>query len=322
MWFTVVAQADVVQWTAPSSCPDDAAVEARIAELVDVSAAITPTLAVVSVHEGGFEVELTSTIDGETQRRTLTAPTCETVAEAAAAVIAVTIDPIAEPAADPVGEPPADDPASETASPVGVAPTVDRTQPDATRNTTARGVADEPTRRSTRRRPLEIGLHVQAGYGSAIAPRGSAVLGAGLSVGRRPWSLEAEARVWTPRTFDAADESFGARVTMGTAMVVGCLRPPSDRIEVPLCLGIEGGGERVAPNRLSDGRQRAYPWLAPLFRVGLRVRLNPFLGLVVRAEAAVPAFRAGILIDDFGVLWQTQSVSARVLAGLDFRWIR
>lgn len=308
IWF---GMADVVQWTAPASCPDDAAVEARIAALVEVSEAIAPTQAIVTEREGGFEVELVSTIEGETQRRTLTAPTCETVADAAAAVIAVTIDPVAA------------DPPSEVVPPVEVAPAtvVPKTAPTTT--TATRPADREPVPRTpNERRPLEIGLHLGGGYGSAIAPRGSGVLGAGLSVGRRPWSLEAEGRVWTPRTFEADSETFGARVFMATAMLVGCLRPPSDRVEVPLCLGVEGGAERVSPTRLVDGRVAVYPWFAPLLRVGVRVRVNALLGVILRAEAAVPGLRAAINIEGFGQLWQTQAVSARVLAGLDFRWIR
>jgi hypothetical protein len=298
---------DAVQWTAPASCPDDAAVEARIAAYVDVEANVSPTIATVVERADGFEVELVSTIDGETQRRTLAAPTCETLADAAAAVIAVTIDPLAT------------EPAAQEIPPPEVAPDV-AVQPPAI-NTT-RGMTPEPAIEDESRRPLEIGLRTGGGYGSAIAPRGSGVLGVAVSIGRRPWTIEAEARLWTPRTFEAADESFGARVIMGTAMLVGCLRPPSQRVEVPLCLGVEAGRQNVAPRELDAPVTRGYPWVAPLVRAGLRFRLNDLMGLVLTGEAAVPVVRAAIQIEGFGELWQTQAVSGRALVAIDFRWIR
>lgn len=312
-WFTVGSVADAVHWTAPASCPDDAAVEARIAAIVDAPDTTAPTIATVTEQDGTFAVELTSTIDGETQRRTLTAPTCETLAEAAAAVIAVTIDPIDEPAAEP--------PPSDTTPPVAVAPTVDRTPPPRERTTT-RGVPPPPPERATRRAPIEIGFNLEGGYASGLVPRGGGLVGTGVSVGRRLLSLELAARVWTPRSFAADGESFGARVLMATAMATGCVRPPSRRIEVPLCLGVEAGGERVTPRDLFEGRTAVYPWLAPLLRIGLRVPLTELVGVFVRGEAAVPIVRATINVDDFGVLWQTQAISARATAGLEFRWIR
>jgi hypothetical protein len=313
-WFTVASVADAVQWTAPGSCPDDADVEARIAAIVDAPDAIAPTIADVTELDGMFAVELTSTIDGETQRRTLTAPNCETLAEAAAAVIAITIDPVDDAASV--------DPSSETVPPVAVAPTVDRT-PAARERTGTRGVPPPPPEGARpERRPLQIGLVFEGGYASAIVPRGGGLVGSGVSLGRRLISLEVGARVWTPRSFSADGESFGARVLMATAMATGCVRPPSRRIEVPLCVGFEAGGERVRPLELLDARPTTYPWLAPLLRLGLRLPVTALVGVVLRGEVAVPLVRATTRVEDFGVLWQTQALSARATAGLEFRWIR
>ncbi len=304
-------EADVIQWTAPASCPDDAAVEERIAAFVDVPSEASPMTAIVVEKDGGFEVELVSTIDGEVQQRTLQAATCDALADAVAAVVAVTIDPTttstttvtteAQSTEETMAEPP---PEPETTEVRGsTAPPPD---------------ADPPTKK-----PLQIGLRVNGGWGGAIVPGGSGIFGMGTSIGRTQWSVELEGRLWLPRRFDVPRETYGALVTMGTVTLAVCARPLSrTRVEIPLCGGLEGGGMRAAPRGLDAPSTRTFPWVAPLLRLGLRVRLRDMVGLVLLGEAAVPVVRAAIRVDGAEPLRRTQAVSVRVLAGLDFRWIR
>lgn len=306
------AGVDVIQWNAQAPCPDDAAVEARIATYVDVAAASAPTQATVRQTADHFEVELVSTIDGEEQRRTLTAPTCETLAEAVAVVVALTIDP--EGASPPVDDevvPPA------VAAAVVVVP--------ATPVTTTRGERDEPpVAPLPARRPFEIGLRLGGGYGSAVAPVGSGIVGGALSLGRKPWSVELEGRLWIPRSFDEPDGRYGATVTLGTGAVIGCLRPPTRAVEIPLCFGIEAGSQRAKPQGLGleDQATRNYPWVAPLLRAGLRLRFADTVGLLLLVEGAVPLVKAGINVGGDPQLWATQAFSFRALAGFDIRWVR
>lgn len=303
--------ADVIQWTAPAVCPDDAALEARIATYVDVAAASAPTQATVRQTTEHFEVELVSTIDGEVQQRTLTAPTCETLAEAVAVVVALTIDPEGK-------APPPDD---EVVPPeVAAAAIVVRT-PMTTMTT--RGEREEPpVAPLPGRRPFEIGLRLGGGYGSAVAPVGSGIVGLALSLGRRPWSVEVEGRLWIPRNFDEPDGRYGASVTLGTGAVVGCLRPPTRAVEIPLCFGIEAGSQRAKARGLEDETARNYPWVAPLLRAGLRLRFADTVGLLLLAEGAVPLVKAGIDVGGEPQLWATKAFSFRALAGFDIRWVR
>jgi hypothetical protein len=305
----MAAQPDVIQWTAPASCPNDATVEQRILAFVDVETEASPMIATVVEIEGGFEVELVSTIDGETQRRTLQAATCETLADAVAAVVAVTIDPSTATT-------------TTTTTTTAVEPTA-TPEPPPTRPTVTRGVADAPpVAEPPARKPFEIGLRVGGGWGSAIAPSGSGIVGLAVSFGRKPWSLEAEGRLWIPRTFEASGEDYGARVTLGTAALAFCARPPTRVVEVPLCGGVEAGAMRAAPRGLEEASVAVYPWAAPFLRVGLRLRLRDAVGLLLQVEGAVPTVLASIDITGDDSLRTTQRVSARVLAGLDFRWIR
>ena len=57
--------ADTIRWTAPTSCPNDAEIERRIAAYVDVSGVTTVAEATVRAEPAGFLVDLVRTIDGE-----------------------------------------------------------------------------------------------------------------------------------------------------------------------------------------------------------------------------------------------------------------
>lgn len=84
-------------WSAPASCPDTAAVSARIDRLLGGPPKATDrrleAVATVEAIPRGFRLEITLTADGATSGRILQGAICESVADAAALVIALAFDP-------------------------------------------------------------------------------------------------------------------------------------------------------------------------------------------------------------------------------------
>lgn len=304
------AIAAAVQWEAPAECPDDAAVESRIGVLVGEPPVPTPATARVEKRGDRYDVELVTWIDGGSQRRELSATSCDALADAVAVVIAVALDPVETVVRVP--EP------TRTATQTAPSEEGTRGTADATRTAKVRGP----------RKPLRFGLGVAAGYGSGVARNGSAITQLGFELGRRGWAVQLDARLWLPRTVTSEDPRGAARVLLGTFGVLGCGRAVlgrRGRVELPACAGLELGGLRAqgrSPLRIAG--PQSYPWVAPRVKVGLRVELGRGVGLAAGAEGAVPVARALVNVGgvDPGTLWSTRAVSIRVMLGLDLRWWR
>ena len=295
-----------VQWEAPAGCPDDAAVESRIAALVGDPTIVTPATAKVQQRGDRYEVELVTWIDGGSQRRALAATSCDALADAVAVVIAVALDPIQ---------------AAETPRIVQTTTEVAAIGTTTTRTSTP----SLPERVRAPKSPLYFGLALAGGYGSGIAPGGHGIVHLGLALGRRAWSIELDARVWPRREFERGDPPVRTRVTLGTAGLLGCGKGVFGRVELPVCAGLEVGGLRArGPDLLGGESPRNYPWIAPRARIGLRVLLGRGVGIWTAAEGAVPLARAVLHVGGATdqVVWRTQPASLRVMLGLDFRWVR
>ncbi|HWB76800.1 MAG TPA: hypothetical protein VG755_17660 [Nannocystaceae bacterium] len=295
-----------VQWEAPPGCPDDAALESRIAALVGDPTIVTPATAKVKQVGDRYEVELVTWIDGGSQRRELAATSCEALADAVAVVIAVALDPVEAAETPRIVE------ATEVAA-VGI--TTTRTPTPAL-----------PERVRAPKSPLYFGLALAGGYGSGIAPSGHGIVHVGLALGRRAWSIELDARVWPRREFVRGDPAVRTRVTLGTVGLLGCGKGVFGRVELPVCAGVEVGGLRArGPELVGDAAPRNFPWIAPRARIGLRVLLGRGVGIWTAAEGAVPLAQSelhvGVGADD-RIVWSTQPASLRVMLGLDFRWVR
>lgn len=294
-----------VQWEAPPGCPDDAALESRIAALVGDATIVTPATAKVQQHGDRYEVELVTWIDGGSQRRALAATSCDALADAVAVVIAVALDPIQ---------------AAETPRIVQSATEVAAIGTTTTRTSTPAA----PERVRAPRSPLYFGLALAGGYGSGVAPSGHGIVHLGLALGRRAWSIELDARVWPRREFDRGDPPVQTRVTLGTVGLLGCGKGVFGRVELPVCAGVELGGLRARAPELRDETARNYPWIAPRARIGVRVLLGRGVGIWTAAEGAVPLAQAVLSVGGAAdpVVWRTQPASLRVMLGLDFRWVR
>lgn len=307
---------DLIEWSAPPECPDDAELERRVADAVERSDGSSMATAVVQRVEDRYVVDLVTEIDGEAQHKHLEATDCDGLADAVAVVVALTLDPAPDAPAAEGGDAATQqsiDAAAVTPEPPAVV--------DASSRRT-RGVATPPPTDAAPERigdRFELGLRIMGGYGSGLAPRGGGVVSTALSIGRDVWSVELEGRLWTPRDIRSASGDFGATMLLGTVGVAGCLRPRTRVVEVPLCLGLEGGAARARGHDLLGAATVFYPWAAPLLRVGLRARIAAGVGFVAAVEAAVPIRRPVVAVGGSSPLWSTPAVSARVLVGLQFR---
>ncbi len=313
------AAPDLVVWSAPPECPDDAEVERRVADAVERTDATSTASAEVQRVGDRYVVDLVTEIDGAAQHKHLEATDCDGLADAVAVVVALTLDLAPE-------QVESDD--TQTTSQRGdevdaatVTPTT--TTPVATVSRRVRGAPADATTASDRTRlgqRFELGLRIMGGYGSALAPRGGGVVSTALSIGRWRWSVEVDGRLWTPRDIRSPSRDFGATMLLGTVGVAGCFRPRTRAVEIPLCLGLEGGAARARGHDLLGATTAFYPWAAPLLRVGLRARIAAGVGFVAAVEAAVPIRRPIIAVGGASSpLWSTPAVSARILLGLQFR---
>lgn len=91
------AQTMTVSWSAPSSCPSQSELLRRIASVIEPARWPSDLRASASVTENGlrFRLELAIDVAGRRAQRSVTARTCEAVAETAAWLIAVSMDPAA-----------------------------------------------------------------------------------------------------------------------------------------------------------------------------------------------------------------------------------
>lgn len=304
--------ADRIEWRAPDECPDDAAVEARIGAMLGTTEVVTePAVADVDGELGSYTVELATDIDGARQARTLRAPDCAVLAEAVAVVVAVALDPVAvvetELASDaqrvPVDVPSPSEPRRE----FGLTPAP---------STVAR------TSAPARRRKWSFGSRVAGGYGLGTAPGGTGLVGLALYAETGRARLEIEGRYWAPRRIREGDA--GARVQLGTVGVAGCLQLGGPIVTAPVCIGLEAGALRARGVGLPDSRVVNFPWLAPLARAALQVRVHARVRLWLALEGAVLALRPGLQqgFVEPRPLWEAPPVSARVMLGLDARWTR
>ncbi len=303
--------ADRIAWSAPPECPDDAELERRVADAVDHADAGSIATATVQRAGDHYTVDLVTAIDGAAQLKHLEAADCDDLADAVAVVVALTLDPAT--AATP-----------EVATQRDVAAPVDEMPPPAVETSspgTTRAVpSPPPTSRARLGQHFELGLRFMGGFGSGLAPVGGGVVSVALSLGRRLWIAELDGRLWTPRDIPSVDRNFGASMLLGTVGLAGCLRPPTRRVEVPLCLGLEGGAARAKGRDLLGISTEFYPWAAPFVRVGLRVRIAAGVGFLAAIEAAIPIRRPVITVGGAdSPLWSTPAASARVLVGLQFR---
>lgn len=286
-----------LRWSAPVGCPS--AAELRQGIELRLGRPLGPREAQIDARvdpgEGGYRLTLRAEARGVSEQRTLDADDCGALTAAAALIVALAVDPVAvaevmESTAEPDALPPA--PRRRSASPGPSTP-----------ESAARGF-------------LGGLLRVGAGVGLGAGPGATAVpsLSGGLRWGRA--RLELEGSYWIPRPSEPI-ESEVVRVQLGTAALRGCGVLARDRLEAPLCGGLQLGGMRGDYEQVS----RTTLWLALEAGVGLSWWFAPRFGLAGGFTAAVPLVRPGFdaATDPPVRLFEPSSVAGRLWLGIELR---
>ncbi|MBA3548325.1 MAG: hypothetical protein H0T76_17730 [Nannocystis sp.] len=312
-----------LEWRAPEECPDREVVLAGLAGLVEVAddaADPTPrtrvratavTRRIGEVYQLDLRIQTTSVA----LRRRLVTEDCATLAEATALLVAIVLDPlevtaqVSSEAAEPRSRLPADD--LPLAVGVPAEPPAAASPPAALPRRPAPVVV--PVRRTT---PL---VRLDAAIDAGATPGVTGDVGGAIGLLRPRLRLELHGLYTVPRALHVGTQQVGrlARWALGFR---GCARIVQRRLEVPLCLGLEGGqflatGAGITVRPL-DARP---PWLAGLAGLGLIWSPVPRLGLGARADLVVAPFRAPFTVGG-QVVHTPEVVGVRVGLGAELRF--
>lgn len=254
-----------IRWDTAPACVDAAAVPARVAALVgEASMPVAITVGVGAARQGerwtvSLVLEPRAAAEGVV-RRTLEGRDCATLTEAVALVVAVHLDAVAaagvlageeasERAEGPV-VPPVETAASrDGAGPPGAVADAPhegalRSDDDATL-APSRSLRSASDRASSRARPRVLASVGAAGE-VGVQPRAGAAfeLAGGVGWSHARVELGALASVGPDATSERL-ATVGGRFRLLTGLVRGCGVPGNERVELPLCGGLELGDLRA-----------------------------------------------------------------------------
>lgn len=310
---------DAIRWAAPVGCPSTPelrrGIERRLGRTLapgeaNVEAQVDPRA------QGGYRLVLRTSAAGVVDERTLEADDCRALADATALVVALAIDPVAVAEAmeafaadDEVEAPPRE------ATPVVPAPA--RREATTPEPRTPSGSGEGSSEGSSRPGGL---LRVGAGVGLGALPGATGVPSLAAGLRWRRARLELEGTYWIPRVSEPVD---GARVAvqLGTAAVRGCGQLGRDRLEAPLCGGVQLGGMRGRGQGAPNAHAAVGLWVALEASVGLSWWFRPRWALAGGFAAAVPLRQPSFeLTDDPPVsLFEPSAVVGRVWLGIELR---
>lgn len=277
-------------WSAPSGCPDRAAVVADVASLVEPGARLDAVAVVATVTREGVDHRLdlhVRTIHGELSR-SFHAKRCATLARTTALHVVLAASEQA-----PTPPPPEPPPPQPRAPP-----------PPPKRSPTVRGA-------------LAIGGAV--GYGALTVVTPEVNLGLAL-LGRR-FRVALDVAYAVPRKISARGEpSVAAQVQSTYASVRGCPRFGFAKLDVLPCVALEAGALRVQGHGVIDSRTVRAPWLASAVGLGLAWAPIPAVALWTRAELVVPWLYPRFDVDGLGPMTRVRPVHGRLVLGVEWRF--
>jgi hypothetical protein len=321
----------VLDWDAPTSCPDRATIERRVEALLAGDPGGDGEMhvrAVVTQDAGRFKLAMRTEFMGEVDERPEVSSTrCEDLSETVALVVAIAMEPEASGRVPEESRPPGPDPSiPEPIEEPAVAPRPSPPRPSSDTfdapvasvsrdDATAAAPEDPPGRpheRGASKQSLEGFVRIDLGFtiGALPRPGGGTLAAIGLSLHRLRVELFG-AHLWPQR-----NRSDTGLFQLGVAGVRGCGRLFAGRVELPLCGGLEAGALRADSRGLQVSRRAHGAWVAALGGVGIGVR-GRRVGFFGLAEAGVPLRRTRFLVGD-QVALQSSPVTFRATAGIEF----
>jgi hypothetical protein len=298
-----------------------ASLEARVGAIV-VPERLAAAALEVHAHlrrgdDGQWLLDLEIDKDGDASLRQLVAPQCETVLDAAAFVVAVAIDPsLAGEGEGVLVEPEPEVPTPSVQDPPATAAASSTTPPAASTTSTPAAPPPPPRKRSL------FGLaRAGGGIDGGAMPRVGAMLEGAVGVGGKWFRLEATG-LYRLQTMQRAvsDPTVGGRFTFWAFGARGCGVPRWNRVEFPLCAGLEGGRMVAQGFGLPTNRTVRSPWGAVTFGPGLAWKPHKNIALVVQAALGVPFVRTRLTIENLGTIHKTGPVFGRAWIGFEGRF--
>lgn len=289
-------------WLAPADCPSSNQVEAEIARLLG-GPAHAPSHADLRVHasvahQGLWSVTLETSSGTATGHRTLSATSCEGLANATALIVALIIDPnaVAERSARTEGQMEKTAPAP----PPPPGPTV-------------------PPARATR---VLVGAGATGSLGALPSP--DLGVGAGLGLSGSVWRIEARVAYssrWVESTALSDPAGAHGRFRHLAATLAGCLISRRSAFDWGGCVDFESGfvqGEGVGVTRNSAKKT---PWLGLGAGGFLGLRANPWLLFPLHVDAIVPLWRPDFTFQAVDPpIFRAWAVGGRMTAGVEVQF--
>jgi len=333
-----------LEWEAPSTCPDRAALRGRVAALLGPGLSEGTDLAATATvrpDAAGWRLDLELVRAAGSERRTVTDRDCAALADAAALMIAVAIDPRAllpapggpvpqDRSADPVEvvpPPPVDPPPVLEDRSMGPVPE-DRLLVGAP-GARVEPVEDSPVPKDSDKDPprgLQLGLRAGAGVGfTRVLPRPHAALELGLSLAGRGWRVELNGG-FVPPVHGAANgqPAIGGVFRLGFGELRGCGVPELRRAPIgfPLCAGLQVGAMygRGEGSGLEEKLTARALWVAT--RLGGALRWRPRdgrVGLWLGVDAVVAITRPSFETAGEVMVHEVARVGGQASLGLELR---
>lgn len=319
-----------LRWRAPSECPSEQQVRARIRQLAGSALAqeapVRADATIVRGRDDRLHLELVVHVGDLVGTRRIEGTSCEDLAGAAAVALALLLrspTPLSEEdlGASGAGGP---SPDGSSAAEPGSAGERRGTEGGESASNAAPEPARPPLQSPTDRRPRRWHGLLQAplatvGVGPLPEPSFGLAAAAGASFAR--WRFLAEGTGWLGQRMTVRDDpSIRADVHLVAAGLLTCWEAVRGRFGLAPCvvmtvehLWARGTGPHVTP-RTADAT-----WIAPGLGGQAFWHPVPWFGLVGQVTAQIEASRPRIAIDGVGTLGRTQPASMALAIGLE--WI-
>jgi hypothetical protein len=264
----------------------------------------------VTETAGGFRLALAvTTAQGHTER-TLEAPACESLAQAAAVVVAVAVDPLEAQARSSVAR---RSPRVVTA-PVLARPAVKRGD----RSASATPLDSEPPAGRSGRQPRATMLGVEAGVGTGLLPRPHATVHVWGGLAWRRF----EAHVTATHRFGQPAEQAGGggaviSLTTGGAELGPVVR--GGQWTLRLLAALEAGAMVAAGRGLMNPLTPVSPWLGVSLRPGVAWSPAPWVALSANATLTGSLLQPQFEIEGGPLIHRVSLLGARIGLAVEFR---
>jgi len=284
-----------LEWSAPAGCPEGHAVQEEVGKLLGDRAPGSPPLdvraAILPATGGGFSLTLVTHLDGVTGERTLSAPSCASLADAAALTLALILNPDLVPPAPDASPAPPPPPADAQAA------ARDRWPPPRWRLGALGGIQTGAVQNLSSSFALSFGFGL-GGFSLHLMP--------GLSL---PQDV-----------FVDAERKVGGRLWLATVTALGCWGAPIGWLTLRPCLGFEV--TRLAGRGLGvlQPRDTAAYWTSGDLAILAGVPLGSGLSLEIGAVGLLPLHHPTVYLDEIGNVSQPAVFGFRALGGLAWQY--